>query len=137
MFLVQTSTDNGNRFAYRVIRNIIGVIRPKPIDIERVNQKKKHMFRRGVAGGLETSAGSRFAASRYAITFAFVRVRCGRSAPRRVVEERQTLVAVGPGGVVLAPAHASGSAVDGRAVDALAGVTVALAPVCTANTISI
>jgi len=79
--------------------------------------------------GRRSPSGPRFAASRYAITFALVRVQRGRPAPRRVVEERQTLVAVGPGRVVLAPAHPSGSAVDRRAVDALAGVTVALAPV--------
>lgn len=58
-----------------------------------------------------------------------MRVHRGRSTPRRVVEERQTLVAVGPGRVVLATAHPPGRAVNSGAVHALAGVTVTLASV--------
>lgn len=69
----------------------------------------------------------------HAITFAFVRVGRGRSAPRRVVEKRQTLVAIRSRRVVLASANPSGRAVDGRTVHTLAGVPVTFASVANAK----
>jgi hypothetical protein len=61
-------------------------------------------------------------------TFTLVRVRCGRSAPRRIVEKRQTLVTVRTRGVVLAPAYPSGRTVQTGTLHTLAGVSVAFAP---------
>lgn len=64
----------------------------------------------------------------YKLTFALVGVLNGGPGPRRIVVKRQTDIAVGAGGVVLALAHPPAGAVDPGGGDALGRVAVALAP---------